>query len=220
MFLCDSSLSACRSLIYAHAHTCAAQVCGGQLAVAWTHPPLQLPFALLLHLQPVVQLLLQPLLGELDLPDGALVLQPPLASCQSHTLAVTLAATKAATLAVTLASDCRIWLFSLVERYKLVVSCGGQSRGVYILSLIKRRGWSVSTGYYCKRRRKSQRKETVIKQLENDRKKEGANSFKLSVNADGSRTDATKGVCVCVCVRACVSHRRRPPPSLRSARRP
>lgn len=63
---------------------------GGVLVLlAWTHSPLQLPFALLLHLQLVVQLLLQPLLGELDLPDGALVLQPPLASCRSNTLAVT-----------------------------------------------------------------------------------------------------------------------------------
>ena len=46
-----------------------------------THPPLQLPLVLLLHLQLVVELLLQPLLGELDLPDGSFVLQPPLASC-------------------------------------------------------------------------------------------------------------------------------------------
>lgn len=59
------------------------------MVVAWTHPALQLSFALLLHLQLVLQLLLQPLLGQLHLPDGTLALQPPLASCRSDTLAIT-----------------------------------------------------------------------------------------------------------------------------------
>lgn len=53
------------------------------LSSSWftTHPPLQLPFVLLLHLQLVVELLLQSLLGELYLSDGSLILQSPLSSC-------------------------------------------------------------------------------------------------------------------------------------------
>lgn len=65
--------------------------CWSAMFEAWwrrTHPPLQLPFVLLLHLQLVVELLLQPLLGELDLPDGSFVLQPPLASCRANAHAV------------------------------------------------------------------------------------------------------------------------------------
>ena len=44
------------------------------------YPSLQVSFILLLRLQLVFKLLLKSLLGELSLPDGSVVLQPPLSS--------------------------------------------------------------------------------------------------------------------------------------------
>lgn len=47
------------------------------------YPSLQVSFTLLLSLQLVFKLLLKSLLGELRLPDGSVVLQPPLSSCET-----------------------------------------------------------------------------------------------------------------------------------------
>lgn len=47
------------------------------------YPSFKLPLVLLLHLQLVVELLLQPLLGELNLTDCSLILQSPLSSYTS-----------------------------------------------------------------------------------------------------------------------------------------
>ena len=53
--------------------------------VSEAHPPLHMSLGLFLSLQLVLKLLLQPLLGEIALTNGSLILQPPLSSCERHT---------------------------------------------------------------------------------------------------------------------------------------